>query len=69
MAMTDQYERRWEDFSDRLSEALDDVAETHDLSPEAIDTLHLATVRVFLENSVNIVKQRLVAKPLSYALH
>ncbi len=46
--MTDQDERRWEDFSDRLSEALDDVAETHDLSPEAIDTLHLATVRVFL---------------------
>jgi hypothetical protein len=26
-------------------------------------------VRVFLENSVNIVKQRLVAKPLSHALH
>ncbi len=67
--MKDQNERHWEHFSDRLSEVLDDVAATHNLSPETIDILHLAVVRSYLENPVNIVERQRGTAPSSYVLH
>lgn len=67
--MIDKDELHWEHFSDRLSEALDDVAETQNLSSETVDILHLAAVRIYLEDPVNIVKQWLIAKPMRHVLH
>ena len=67
--MTDQDERHWEHFSDRLSDALDGMAETQALSPETIDILHLAAVRIYLEDQENIVEQWPAAKPLRHVLH
>jgi hypothetical protein len=63
LAMKNLFEKQWEQYSDELSTLLDEISTSENLSRNAVEAIHLASVKLFHDSLKNMLEDQASADP------
>lgn len=63
MSMKNHFEKYWEQYSDELSALLDEISTSQNLNSEAVDEIHLSSVKFFHDSLLNLLEHHAIADP------